>query len=57
MGCMGCQKARAQAVKNSPTRSTYTPKKMASGASRAVSGGSYGSPRVRLSFGSKKGGS
>lgn len=47
--CMqpGCIKARANAIKKSPTRGAYTPKKTYAAATN------FGSPKVRMSFGSR----
>lgn len=53
--CMSCQKARAAGSKASSTRQPYSPKKMGtaySSSSRVSS--QYGTPKVRMSFGTRK---
>jgi hypothetical protein len=53
MPCQSCQQKRAAALKASPTRQAYTPAKSGQ---RIISRGtsSYGTPKVRMSFGRRK---
>lgn len=51
--CSSCNQKRAAATKASPTRNAYNPVK--SGQRTTFKGGtSYGTPKVRMSFGRKK---
>lgn len=50
---MSCQKARAAGSKLSPTRQAYTPKKIGTAMPTVKSSSQFGSPKVRMSFGSR----
>lgn len=51
--CMSCQKARSMGSKISPTRQAYSPKRTTTTKTFARTT-QFGSPKVRMSFGSKK---
>lgn len=54
--CMSCQKNRAMGSKISPSRNTYSPKKSVkrTSATRSSMISSFGTPKVKMSFGSRR---
>lgn len=57
--CMSCQKARTMGSKMSTSRQTYSPKKSStnsqnSSLNKRINATSYGSPKVRMSFGTRR---
>lgn len=52
--CQSCAAKRAAALKASPTRQAYTPAKSGQRMISARGTSSYGTPKVRMSFGRRK---
>lgn len=52
--CTSCNQKRAAATKASPTRNAYNPVKSGQRANFKGGTSSYGTPKVRMSFGRKK---